>query len=52
MKKKMIYNEEQTEKMKQIIEDWFDRKIKPNCFVSIQFPKFMRRTNHWQKMWI
>ena len=44
MKKKMIYNEEQTEKMKQIIEDWFDEKIKPNCFVSIQFPKFMRRT--------
>ena len=43
MKKKMICNEEQTEKMKQIIEDWFDEKIKQNCFVSIQFPKFMRR---------
>lgn len=35
--------DEQKEKMKQIIQDWFDDKIKPNCFVSIQFPKHLRR---------
>ena len=42
--KNTIFTNEQKEKVKHIIEEWFDDKIKPNCFVSIQFPKFMRRT--------
>ncbi|MBR4625488.1 MAG: hypothetical protein IKO56_08140 [Alphaproteobacteria bacterium] len=43
-KKDLTLTEEQKEKMKHIIEDWFDDKIKPNCFVSIQFTKHLRRT--------
>lgn len=44
MTKEIIYSKEQKKKMKHIIEDWFDDKIKPNCFLSIQFTKHLRRT--------
>lgn len=43
MKDNRIYSKEQNLRMKQIIEDWFNKKIKPNFFVTIQFPKYMRR---------
>ncbi len=42
--KDKTFTDEQKTKMKKKIEEWFDDKINPNCFVSIQFPKFMRRT--------
>lgn len=41
--KEKIFTNEQKEKMKQKIQDWFDGDIKPNCFVSIQFTKHLRR---------
>lgn len=43
MNKQIVYSKEQKIKMKEIIKKWFDDDIKPNCFVSIQFTKHLRR---------
>lgn len=36
------YNQNNTEKTQQKLNTWFEN-INPNCFVSVQFPKYLRK---------